>query len=162
MKKLIIFLILNLGFLSLEAQVSDFVLPDGKVIKVDDFYKPVLTDFIKSCAKYNIDFKRLSLLEGIYVSSNLEGRHGATRNDRKIILVNADIPNYLPTFRKAVLYHELYHLLSLENGHVAFPYLVQDGGSIFPEYLIKHWDVVEAEYFLYLASMYPNEKTPRN
>lgn len=155
MKKVLFILALLAASLSF-GQAS--AVPHDKNLSAD------LKDFDLHAIKngFTIDCEKIS---GIYLMRTYEmmkyynklawGITVPLENGQKMIVISADIPPYIPTFRNAVVYHELYHALgNFEHcDSVLCPYILMSGGSIEVEEVIKTWnDEAKEEYFNYIKS----------
>jgi len=114
--------------------------------------------FIMECRKRGIDTERLSLIKGIYSESSVYSTvFGSTTKKRDYIFINDALPTYLPTLKRAVIYHELCHVISEDDFHISFPYLLQSGENINVEYVIANWEELREELFTYLKEKYPKQ-----
>lgn len=143
--------------------------------------KFILDDFFEGCEKYKVPLDRFSRLEGIYVVVDMKSLTGKDffwitflEKEKDFILLNNNIPLYLPTFMSAIIYHEFYHFILIKPGHCiierstisgiveeffkGYPkclYVLQGGSNINIEKIIREWDdKSKKEYFLYLKDNY--------
>ena len=176
MKKLILLVLILLFSLSIYSQIYEEYRLEVKdsvyIFNYTPSLKFILDDFFEGCEKYKIPLDRFSRFEGIYVVITMRSLVGITifGEEKDLILVNNNIPIYLPTYMSAVIYHELYHFISKKLDHCivykpsisgavgdffkGYPkclYILQGGNNINIEKVIKQWgDKSKKEYFLFL------------
>lgn len=119
----------------------------------DYFYNAALNELDITGVKKLISVRTSSYIE-YYSGVDAEGLTMISKEGDIFVLVNQDIPIYLPTFKEAVLYHEMYHVISLEKEHCdgpECPYILQDGKKVDIEYVIRNWgEEMKEQYFKYL------------
>lgn len=150
MKKFILIIILFFS-IRVSSQVCSFYINEHISIEIDESLTSILDNYIEKCNYYEIDLNNFSLINGIYIKA-IYPNFGITFLKTNIIFIDFDIPNYLPTLKKAVIYHEIAHTLKLNNHDYYGPYLLRSGQDINIEELIKNWNFYEYEYFKYLKN----------
>ena len=155
------------------------------VVQGDSIYKVEIhkgltkyfNEMIDKMLENNVDLSRLSDFEGMYIYGNLHRYVGyevwgvSVRNDdqKDFIYISNIMPQYLPTFVSAIIYHEFYHFLT-KQGHcimddvedsyfdklfnyfndndLTCPYVMQSGDKINVEVVIKEWNEHAKDYFV--------------
>ena len=158
MKKLLITLTLLFVFITAKAQTV-FYKTDSLQIVIDKTIYPDFNRFMfmEVASTYNINLKGLTSLALIVGGGNDVTYFGLYDSTTQIntIFINSTIPYYLPSLRRAVLYHELaHHLLPNDKMHTqAGPYILQSGSNMDPEIVIRFWETWEKEYMNYLKAI---------
>jgi len=163
MKRILFALLFVVG--TANAQYFTYKVKDWNNNKVYSFeYSPILKqhldEWFSNAEKMNMEICVLEKLGGVFWSNQITfytkpsfGLALMFKDSPMLVLVDDNIPTYLPTFINAVLYHELAHLFTKNNRHPkhGVPYILQDGKNIKIENVIKTWnDEAKIEYFQYL------------
>lgn len=149
MKKLL-FSAAFLSCLFTKAQDIDIKIDSLKTVEVNILYIDAFNEFIADLECHGISKRKIDHLIGIYVApgSTMNNALGITFMNR-VVQLNAELPIYLPTLRKAVMYHELGHAMGIDHSHDG-PYLMMSGSDVDEEFLIKNWNKIKEEFFVYI------------
>ncbi len=179
MKKLIIILLILFSVSSSSQGYKNYNLKNTYSFEYTPSLKSILDDFFEGLDDHNISIDVFENFKGIYVTSDMYRITGYSlfgvnlhRDGHTYILLNNDIPRYLPSFMSALVYHEFYHFLlkrphhcsirepsflesvkEVFNGYPECPYILQAGVDINIEQVIKDWgEETKKEYFLYIKA----------
>lgn len=150
MKSLILFVILVLTSIVNNAQIKQYEVTPEIIIPVSEGLCDEFDDFIIEYKKAGLPLEELKKINGIYYSQKLQwlGLFGRaeifTNND---VLIATDIPRYLPTLTKMILYHEIGHILMHPLMHSPRgSYITRPGNFINIEYAIAAWPALRKDY----------------
>jgi len=154
MKKTIITLVLVLTALVIRAQTMIHKSSDSTYIKIHGSLYNDFMSFVKHAKSHDINLSKLTELK-IITRDDTEEYFGYYDNKLPYVIgiyIAENIPEYIPSFRKATLYHELGHHLLEENCmHTKEgPYILYPGKHMNVEIVIRHWAMLEENYMKYL------------
>ena len=186
MKKLLWILLLA-PLLSYGQYTEDYELKIDDSVYTFDYtpsIKFILDDFFQGIKEYGIPLDRFKDFKGIHVTERMmyytgTNAWGVTDLSNGVILLNGEIPRYLPLFMSAVIYHEMYHFYldrpyhciipestilnvieEFFKGFPECPYTLQDGYNIEIEKVIQNWgDDEKEEYFRFILFNYLESKS---
>lgn len=136
-------------------QKCTYIINDSIQIQTNEYLAKYINNTVYELDRYNINpsnvFKDIRVIDFQLMSDNFFGYSVLIM---KTIFINVKIPYYLPSLYETVILHEIGHFIFTDSHNEKGVYILQEGGKIDIESLIRHYPFYKKQFFQHLKNYF--------